>query len=238
MLKNTVIKYKNVIIFTVGFCLIILAIFLVSYDYFLYVKESVTSNIELEIYNERLKNGEIPTESIEIDTDYIDDSASEDNKGQDDNTSSDSSQSTVNKKKYVAFIEIEKISLKSGLVSIDSYYNNVNRNIETLSISDYPNVDKGNLILASHSGSSSLSYFKNLYKLVVNDEVKIYYGDKIYFYRITKIYEEPKDGGVSIYRDVEKTTLTLITCTKNSHTTQTIYIAELYNTVINGGNND
>ena len=32
-----------------------------------------------------------------------------------------------------------------------------------------------------------------------------------------------------IYRNYEKTTLTLITCTNNDSTTQTIYIAELIN---------
>ena len=43
--------------------------------------------------------------------------------------------------------------------------------------SNYPDVAKGNLILASHSGTSSISFFKNLYKLEVNDDVYVNYNN-------------------------------------------------------------
>ena len=43
------------------------------------------------------------------------------------------------------------------------------------------------------------------------------------------IYYVEKNGLVLIKRDVEKTTLTLITCTKDDDTSQTVYIAELVN---------
>ena len=48
-----------------------------------------------------------------------------------------------------------------------------------------------------------------------------------YKYSIVNIYIVPKNGKVPIYRNYNKTTLTLITCTKNDDTTQTVYIAEL-----------
>ena len=52
---------------------------------------------------------------------------------------------------------------------------------------------------------------------------------KKYTYRIVNIYTQPKTGKLAIYRDYSKTTLTLITCTNNDSTTQTIYISELIN---------
>ena len=41
------------------------------------------------------------------------------------------------------------------------------------------------------------------------------------------IYYEKKTGSVRIFRNEEKTTLTLITCTKDDSNHQTVYIAEL-----------
>lgn len=130
-------------------------------------------------------------------------------------------------KYYVGYIKINKIKLQRGFLDINSKYNNVNRNIYVVPSSNYPNVKNGNLILASHSGSSSISYFKNLYKLKVGDDVMINYDNKDYHYKITKIYTDTKDGDVTIKRNKNKTTLTLITCTKGDKKTQTVYICEL-----------
>ena len=130
---------------------------------------------------------------------------------------------------YVAYLEIPKINLKQGLVAIDSSDNNVDKNIQTIAPSNYPDVQGGNLILASHSGSSSISYFKHLYMLETGDMVSVIYNGYVYNYQITSIYTTPKNGTVPIYRNKEKTTITLITCTKNSDTLQTVYIGELIN---------
>lgn len=129
-------------------------------------------------------------------------------------------------KYYVGNISIPKIDLKRGFVSKDSKYNNVNRNIYIVPESDYPDKDGGNFILASHSGTSSISFFKNLYKLTLGDKVDITYNNKNYTYIITNIYTDLKDGDVAIKRNKNKTTLTLITCTRGDKTTQTIYICE------------
>lgn len=130
---------------------------------------------------------------------------------------------------YVGSIEIPKINLSKGFTKIDSPYNNVNKNIQVVNGSNYPDVNKGNFILAAHSGSSYLSYFKNLYKLSNGDLVYINYKNVKYTYQIVNIYEQEKTGKIVIYRDSSKTTLTLVTCTKNSKTKQTIYILELIN---------
>ncbi|MDD4188265.1 MAG: sortase [Bacilli bacterium] len=129
-------------------------------------------------------------------------------------------------KYYVGYLSIPKINLKKGFTEIDSKYNNVNRNIEIIKPSKYPDIDKGNFIIAGHSGSSSVSFFKDLYKLGLEDEVFITYNGIEYKYKIKNIYSDLKDGDVVIKRNKDITTLTLITCTKGDKTTQTIYICE------------
>ena len=107
--------------------------------------------------------------------------------------------------------------------------NNVDKNLLVVSGSNYPDTEKGNFIIAGHSGTAWNSFFNELYKLEGDDRVFISYQGKKYEYTITRIYTQPKIGKIAIYRDYEKTTLTLITCSNNDSTTQTIYIAELVN---------
>ncbi len=113
---------------------------------------------------------------------------------------------------YLGIIEIPKINLQKRLYDINSYQNDVNKNIEILDSSDMPNVLGGNLILAAHNGNTSVGYFRNLHKLKLGDEVNISYNDVNYTYEITKIYDVLKTGKVNIKRDKSKTTITLITC--------------------------
>ncbi|MBQ9854009.1 MAG: sortase [Bacilli bacterium] len=127
---------------------------------------------------------------------------------------------------YIAVIKIPKIGLEKGLASKGSYWNNVNRNIEILSESDMPDVDKGNVILASHSGNSSISYFRKLNKLQNDDIVSIVYNGKEYKYKMVNSYEIEKNGYAHIVRNAEKSTLTLITCKHNTDK-QIVVICEL-----------
>ena len=132
-------------------------------------------------------------------------------------------------KTYIGTLIIDKINLNRGFYSIDSKYNNVDQNIMVIEKSNMPNITNGNLILASHSGSSSISFFKNLYLLELNDKASVKYKNRTYNYKIVNIYTDKKDGDVVVSRDANSTILTLITCTKNDNTTQTIYIFELDN---------
>ena len=127
---------------------------------------------------------------------------------------------------YIAVIKIPTIGLEKGLASKGSYWNNVNRNIEILSESDMPDVDKGNVILASHSGNSSISYFRKLNKLQNDDIVSIVYNGKEYKYKMVNSYEIEKNGYAHIVRNAEKGTLTLITCKHNTNK-QIVVICEL-----------
>lgn len=129
--------------------------------------------------------------------------------------------------KYLGVLEIPKIYLKRGFYGTDSKYNDIKYNVTLMKGSDLPNVVNGNLILVAHSGTAYISYFKNLYRLKVGDSCYVTYNGAKYTYIIKKIYNVDKIGSVPILRDRSKTSLTLITCTKDDLTKQTIYIAEL-----------
>ena len=128
---------------------------------------------------------------------------------------------------YIGYLEIPKIKFRRGFYNITSKLNTVEANIEIIKGSDMPDVTNGNLIIAGHSGTGWKAFFKNLYKLEVGDEAIVTYAGINYKYKITNIYKQKNTGTVSIKRNYDKTTLTLITCTKDDSSTQTIYIAEL-----------
>ena len=54
-------------------------------------------------------------------------------------------------------------------------------------------------------------------------------NNKTYTYKLVNIYNVTKDGTVEIKRDPNVKTLTLITCTYQSKTEQTVFIFELIN---------
>lgn len=139
----------------------------------------------------------------------------------------DKEESDVVTNDYIGYLTIPKINLTKGFVDKRSSENDVEKNILVIDGSNYPDVERGNLILAGHSGTGWKAFFNELYQLEVNDEAYVTYKGKKYTYKITNIYKQPKIGKIAIYRNYDKTTLTLITCTNNDSTTQTIYIAEL-----------
>lgn len=126
---------------------------------------------------------------------------------------------------YIAILEIPKINLKKGLVNPNTKYNNVNENIEILNPVKMPDED-GNMILASHSGSSRVAFFNNLYLLKNSDKVYIYYNKKKYEYKIIKKYETKKSGKLILPNNIGKKNLILTTCSKNKYK-QLVVIASL-----------
>ena len=128
---------------------------------------------------------------------------------------------------YIGYLDIPKINLKRGFVSLNSKYNSISYNVMLIKGSSMPDVKNGNLILAAHRGNSSVSFFDKLYKLNLGDEANVTYNDKVYTYKLVNTYQEAKDGTIAIYRDENKTTLTLITCTRGDKKTQTVFIFEL-----------
>lgn len=207
---------QNKIIVVIGTLLIVSGIMILSSNYFNEKLENAYSHMNsLLLANEEIV--ELPDE-----VDNVDESTSLIEKEEETKVYVDPYE-----KYYIGSLEIPKINLNKGFTSMDSPYNSVNKNIEVVKKSSYPDKEKGNFILAAHSGNSYLAYFRNLYQLTIGDKAYVNYKNKKYTYKIVNIYEQEKTGKIAIYRDLDKNTLTLITCTKNSHTKQTIYILEL-----------
>lgn len=204
-------------IIALGTLFILCGLLIFSSQYLLDKKSSLFEYINMQLYFNQIADepGVVDNEPVEPDEpEVIDDTPTE---------------PTITES-YVAVLEIPKIDLKKGLYSMDSKYNTVRRNVAILSPSDYPDVSGGNFVLAAHSGNGYLSFFKNLYKLSTEDYVYVYYNDVKYSYKITYIYKQAKTGTINVYRPYNKTTLMLITCTKNDESSQTVYVAELQGT--------
>lgn len=128
---------------------------------------------------------------------------------------------------YLMVLEVPKIGLKKGIYDIESKYNSVNYGIEILKDSNMPDKELGNVILASHRGTSNIAYFNKLDNLNNDDIVIIYYQGIKYSYKITNIYGQDKTGSIKILKDMNKTTITLITCKKNTKDKQLVFIGNL-----------
>lgn len=205
------LRLKNSTILLIGIILISFGIMIGFYDYFIQKKNETFSKMSIMLYeNEQPEN---IIQNQENSDEKIDDSQIID-------------QPVYN---FLGILEIPKINLKNGFYDLNSPYNNVDSNITIINGSTYPNEENNNLILAAHSGDCSYCYFDKLYKLQIGDQAHLQYQNQKYIYKIVNIYEVDKDGTVAIYRDYDKNCLTLITCTRNSNTKQTVYILEQIN---------
>ena len=201
-------KLSNRTIVIVAFVAIIGGVLIISYDYLLGKKERAYQEISISLFNENQDNTpqniEEPAEPEE-----------------------EPYTPTPNPNGYLGILTIDKINLQQGFYDKNNEHNNVSENLTFLAPSNYPDEKNGNVILVAHSGVTRIAYFRNLYQLKVGDIAKIEYKGHLYTYKIDNIYNETKDGNVTIYRDTNRQTLTMITCTKNDNTKQTIYIAYL-----------
>lgn len=198
---------KTDLIKCIGLFLFVCGAFMLIYNYSMKVRLNEDNNLKIEEFLENDTN-----EEIEI---------------TEEDTQEETTTSNVSSYNYIAVLEIPSINLKRGLVDPSSKYNNVNYNIQIINKSTMPDVVNGNLVLASHNGASYISFFRNLDKLNINDKIYVYYGGYKYIYSLSKTYDTPKDGNIEVYRDNSKTTITLITCKKNSKDTQVVYIGYL-----------
>lgn len=206
----------------IGSLLIFIGVITLSWDYLLRMTDEVYSDMRISMMDVSA-SGEV---EIKDDLQNLNTNTT------DNNTITAPEQQPVAPKpvdfsKYYGVIEIPRIELKRGFYNTDSKYNTIEKNVTMVQGSTMPDVDKGNLILMAHSGDSYISYFAYLYVLGVGDNVYITYNGVKYHYRIVNIYYVEKNGMVLVTRDLEKTCLTLITCTKDDDTSQTVYIAEL-----------
>lgn len=186
-----------------------LLLFLYGSIYFIYNYKQNNDNkkIEDESINEFFK--EEPVSNIE------------------ENNNQNQSEVKINKTiDYMAILEIPIINLKKGLVDINSSSNNVNKNIYILKESTFPKENEdSHIILAAHSGNSSISYFKNIIKLNINDRINLYYQNNLYKYDVIKKYEIEKTGKLNIDL-TNNSDLTLVSCISNTNK-QIVILAEL-----------
>jgi LPXTG-site transpeptidase (sortase) family protein len=204
-------KIKKQIAF--GVILVFIGVALLLNNYIVEKREEVFSSMNLELSKEV---SELTSKNT----------TEEENKKEE---NSDDTNTEEHYESYVGTLTINKIGFEKGFYAKGSSLNNVKFNIKILDVSAYPDEDSGNVIIIGHSGNYSNSYFANLYQLSVGDTASITYDNKKYNYKIVNIYNDTKDGTVTIYRDESVNTLTLITCTKDDDTKQTIYIFELTN---------
>lgn len=196
----------------------LIGLIMIFYSYFAGVKNNVFNKKNIELLEQQV----LITESID-----------EVNEEDFDNTTVDL-EDMVDADRvdaYIGYLSVPDVDIKRGFVNINSKYNSVGYNVMLIEGSKMPDQDKGNLILAAHRGNSSVSFFDKLYKLKDNAKAYITYQGKVYEYELRNSYLEPKDGELTIRRNPNVNTLTLITCTRNDKTTQTIFIFELVSVV-------
>lgn len=220
MLKR--IKLKNSTLLLLGIIIICVGICLGFYEYFQERKNKVFSDMNILLLEKEMpKNIENndTTEEPEKPIETPNESTEQPDKSED--------KPNDIKYNYIGILEIPKINLKRGFLDLNSKYNSIDYNVTVIRGSTFPNEENNNLILAAHSGNCKICFFDRLYNLSVDDLAYVYFNSVKYSYKIVKIYEVEKDGTVPIYRDYNKNTLTLITCTRYSNTKQTVYILEL-----------
>ena len=207
---------KNVKI-TLSILLIFIGIILISFTYLSGIKSNLFNYKNISLLEEEVT---LPEELIDIEIDTTTTAPTE-------ITTTVSTTKVVNKDNYIGYLEVPKIKLKRGFLSLDSKRNSVKYNVMLIEGSSMPDVKNGNLILAAHRGNSSVSFFDKLYKLSNGDTAIITYNKKKYTYKLVNNYLVPKTGKVTISRNGDINTLTLITCTRYGNDTQTVFIFEL-----------
>ena len=213
----TRIKLKNSTFLFIGILIIIIGILIGSFEYLMSKKEKAFSKMNILLYESEIPKNIDSNETVS------------DNTQQEETLNTTESEVETQKVtyNYIGTLEIPKLNLKRGFLPLDSKYNNVNYNIAVINGSTFPDQENNNLILAAHSGNCSICYFNTLYKLELGDIAYLDYAGKKYTYKIVNIYNVEKTGKVTIYRNYNISTLTLITCTRNSDTEQTVYILEV-----------
>ena len=153
--------------------------------------------------NKEVENYIISTKE-EIKNNEIDNSLNNEDKPKENKTSNKASS-------YVAILEIPNINLKSGIVKCTKNFNSIRYAISVDSSSEFPDKE-GNFILYAHSGNSSIAFFKNLYKLSINDNIYVYFNGIKYHYIVFNKYDIEKTGKAKVIDSNKEKYITLITC--------------------------
>lgn len=205
-------KYHKNAKITLSILFIFAGIGLITYTYFDSIKSNVYNEMNIRYLEQQIVLSE-PLQEIVVETPT--------------EVVTTTKVTVDSKDNYIGYLEVPKVNIKRGFVSLDSKYNSVGYNVMLIEGSTMPDVKNGNLILAAHRGNSSVSFFNDLYKLERRDQAIVTYNGKKYTYELVTSYEENKDGVLTIKRNADVNTLTLITCTRKNKKTQTVFIFEL-----------
>ena len=217
-------KIKKSHILLVGSLLILSGVYFLCYGHLNMLKRDVFEEVRLSLFF----NDDHSEEVYDIESNNVVDTPDNNDVGSSAENSNSTKPTNTFKYDYIGYLEVPRISLKRGFLSKNSKYNNIQYNVTVSDAADFPDVENGNFILYAHSGDAYISFFAYLYKLEVGDIAYITYNNVKYKYKLVKIEVQPKTGKIAIHRpNYNVKGLTLITCTKDSDTEQSIYIFEL-----------
>ena len=141
--------------------------------------------------------------------------------------SEDKGNVVVNNEQPIMILSIPKINVINKIYSKNSIENDIDKNVQLMEESDFPDYMNGNVILGGHSGTGRLAYFKDLNQLVIGDLITLNYNDVDYLYKVVNYYSDDKDGSIVISRDSNKSSLTLFTCMPNDKNNYLVIVGEL-----------
>lgn len=204
-------KLLNNIKITFSIILIAIGLLLLLYTYFAGIKSNLFNRKNIELLEEEVVISEVIDE-ITI---------------PEEKTTTTKKVVTDERNNYIGYLEVPDVKIKRGFVALDSKYNTLGYNVMLIKGSSMPDVKNGNLILAAHRGNSPVSFFDKLYKLKIGAKAIVTYNDQKYTYKLVESYKVPKVGHITLTRNANINTLTLITCTRNDKKTQTVFNFEL-----------
>ena len=122
---------------------------------------------------------------------------------------------SILKEQPIGYLSIPKLELNEPFYELESKENTVSKHVQYI-VSDTPDIPNGNFILAAHSGTADISYFKNLNQLMIGDIFFITYQNKTYSYEVIDYYETLKNE-MKWRRPMDQTTATLVTCVSSTN---------------------
>jgi len=130
--------------------------------------------------------------------------------------------------KELMTLYIEKINVNNKIYDKNSLLNDIDINIMLLRESDYPDEDKGTVLLGGHSGVGTKAYLKRMDEMSIGDEIKLYYKDKEYVYVVDNISKDNKDGKIRVdYGLKDYNRLIIYTCYPNDKTSYLVLSANM-----------
>lgn len=114
--------------------------------------------------------------------------------------------------KEIMTLYIDKINVQNKIYSKDSILNDIDLNVMILPDSDYPDIEKGTVLLGGHSGVGDKAYFQRMTEVELGDLIRLNYDGKEYTYKVDNISKDNKDGKIRIDYSSNETRLIIYTC--------------------------